>query len=266
MLIAQISDPHIVASGEKACGVAPTGDYLQRCIEHINHLDPAPDVVLVTGDICNAGKPEEFAHAARLLDALRYPYYVIPGNHDDRASMWASFGGRACPDRSQGFIQYVVDDYALRLIALDSTVPGESGGEICKQRAQWLDQRLSEGGQKPSVIFMHHPPLKCGVLETDEDGFEGADLLESVIRKYPRVERILCGHIHLASCAGWAGTVVSTAPSTGMQLVLDLSLQQPSTFTLEAPAYQLHYWTDQECLVSHTISINDQPDGPYTFE
>ncbi len=266
MLIAQISDPHIVAPGEKAYGVAQTGDYLQRCIKHVNHLVPAPDVVLLTGDICNSGTSEEFAHAAALLGELRYPYYVIPGNHDDRVGMWAQFGGGACPGKSQGFIQYVVDGYALRLIALDTTVPGESGGEICARRAQWLDQRLSEDSQKPCLIFMHHPPLKCGVLETDEDGFEGADLLESVIRKHAQVERILCGHIHLLSCAGWAGTVVSTAPSTGLQLVLDLSLQLPSAFTLEAPAYQLHYWTDQRHLVSHTISVNDQPDGPYPFD
>ncbi len=266
MLIAQISDPHIVARGEKAYGIAPTADYLRRCVEHINQQFPTPDLVLVTGDICNSGALEELEYAASLLEELRYPYYVIPGNHDDRMGIWATFGGRACPDRSQGFIQYVIDDYDLRFIALDTVVPGEPGGEICDLRTRWLDQRLSEDLQKPCVIFMHHPPLKCGVLETDQDGFEGAELLESVIKKYQHIERILCGHIHLASCAGWAGTVVSTAPSTGMQLVLDLSLQKASAFTLESPAYQLHYWTNQQHLVSHTVSVDNQQHDSYLFE
>jgi len=265
MLIAQISDPHIAAPGQKAYGIAPTADYLRDCIEHINQQFPAPDLVLITGDICNSGQKEELAHAASLLEELHFPYYLVPGNHDDRNDFWAQFSGPTCPAPEGAFIQYVVDDFELRLIALDTTVSGEPGGEICDERARWLDQKLAEDTQKPCVIFMHHPPLKCGVLETDEDGFEGAGLLASVLEKYSHIERILCGHIHLATCAAWSGTVVSTAPSTGMKLLLDLSLEKPSAFFLDAPGYQLHYWNGQGNLVSHTIRVDRDADGPYLF-
>jgi len=265
MLIAQISDPHIVTPGKKAYDIAPTADYLGACIEHINQQFPAPDLVLITGDICNSGKIEELEHAVSLLQALRYPYYVVPGNHDNRGDFQACFGLEHCPGQVGEFIQYVVDDFELRLIALDTVVPGEPGGEICASRARWLDQVLAENTEKPCLIFMHHPPLKCGVLETDEDGFEGADLLAAVVEKYQHIERIVCGHIHLATCAAWGGTVVSTAPSTGMRLLLDLSLQKPSAFFLDFPSYQLHYWNGQQNLVSHTIQVNPDEDGPYPF-
>ena len=89
------------------------------------------------------------------------------------------------------------------------------------------------------MIFMHHPPIKCGVLETDVDGFIGKKLLGSVISKHHHVEKIICGHIHVPINTSWNDTVISTAPSMGMQLVLDLTLKRESEFVLEAPAY--HY-------------------------
>ncbi len=255
MLIAQISDTHITAPGTRAFGVAPMADNLTRCVEHLNQVIPRPDLVLVTGDVSQKGLPKELEHAATLLAGLSMPYYVIPGNHDNRQSLWAAFGGGACPSREGGFIHYAVDDYEIRLIALDSTVADASGGAFCEARAAWLDKRLSEDPLKPTVIFMHHPPVKCGVVETDIDGFEGTDRLAAVIEKYHNIEKILCGHIHLPAHTRWHGTVVSTAPSIGMQLVLDLQLKREE-FTLQQPAYLLHYWNKEKELITFSLNVD----------
>ena len=265
MLIVQLSDIHIAGWGKKAYGVAPTAENLARCVDHINQLNPKPDLVLVTGDITSKGLGEEVERSASLLSKLRYPYYIIPGNHDDRAALWSAFGGRACPSRTDGFLSYVIEGYDIRLVGMDSTIPGAPGGEICETRAAWLDKRLSEAVHQPTVVFMHHPPMECGVIETDVDGFIGADRLGNVIEKYTNIERIICGHIHLLVHARWRGTVVSTAPSMGMQLVLDLTLERPSEFILEAPGYQLHYWTPGKNLITHTIYVRETV-GPYLFE
>jgi len=265
MLIAHISDPHIAGWGRKAYRIAPTAETLAHCIDHINRLAPKPDLAVVTGDITNGGCAEEADRAASLLGELRCPYYIIPGNHDDRSHLWSVFGGRACPARAGAFMSYVIEGHELRLIALDSTRPGAPGGEICASRASWLDQRLAEAKGRPTVIFMHHPPVECGVPETDLDGFLGADMLGDVVEKYPNIERILCGHIHLQAHVRWRGTVVSTAPSTGMRLVLDLTMARPSEFDLAAPGYQLHYWSPQRNLVTHVIQVGEA-EGPYPFE
>lgn len=265
MLIAQISDLHIAGWNKKAYGIAPTAENLTLCVSHLNRLKPQPDLVLITGDITYGGLLEEAGRAATLLQELHYPYYIIPGNHDELTALWSEFGGDHLPAEEMNFINYVIEGYDIRLIGMDSTKADAPGGEIDFRRAQWLDARLAENREQPTIIFMHHPPVKCGVLETDEDGFEGARRLGNIVEKYSNIERILCGHIHLEAHVGWRGTVVSTAPAMGLQLSLDLSLENPSEFFLEAPGYQLHYYHPEKHLISHTVYVRDRK-GPYLFK
>jgi 3',5'-cyclic AMP phosphodiesterase CpdA len=265
MLIAQISDTHIAGWGKKAYGIAPTAENLANCVNDINQLIPKPDLVLVTGDISNTGFEEELEQAATLLNKLDIPYYVIPGNHDDRPALKSVFDKQSCPTDSAEFINYVIDEFEVRLIAMDSTHQGESGGQLCDARLAWLEEQLAEDKQKPTIIFMHHPPVKVGVIEADIDGFVGADKLACIIKNYSNIERIICGHIHLQTHTRWHGTVVTTAPSVGMELVLDLTMKKPSQFVLEPPSYLLHYWTPDQFLVTHTVSVSIK-EGPYPFE
>src|SRR5215475_15847366 len=87
MLIAQISDMHVKAPGELLFGRIDTPAFLARAVAHIEALDPRPDVVLATGDLVEAGKPEEYAHLKRLLAPLSMPVYLIAGNHDARDAL-----------------------------------------------------------------------------------------------------------------------------------------------------------------------------------
>ena len=265
MLIAQISDTHLAGWGKKTFGIAPMAENLARCVEHINNLNPQPDVVLVTGDISNNGLKEEYERAANILNRLHYPFYVIPGNHDDRSTLMSVFDQRACPSKSDKFLNYVIEGYDIRLITVDSTIPDAPGGEICEERATWLDERLNEAETQPTIIFMHHPPVNFGVAETDIDGFIGAERLATIVEKHANIERILCGHIHLPALVQWHGTVVSTAPSIGMRLVLDLTLELPSGFILEDPSYQLHYWSPNKHLITHTVTVRET-ENSYPFE
>jgi len=265
MLIVHLSDLHIAGLGKKSYGIAPTAENLIRCIKHINQLAPQPDLVLITGDITYNGVPEEAEHAAQLLSNLKFPYYIIPGNHDKRSVLREVFAKQGCPAKGPEFLNYVIEGYPIRFIALDSIVSGAAGGEICLARAEWLVDKLSKNSEQPTILFMHHPPLKCGVLETDEDGFVGADILGEIVEQYPNIQRILCGHIHLESHSRWRGTTVATAPSMGLQLGLDLALSRPSEFYLSDPGYQLHYFTPEKNLISYTIYVREV-DGPYLFE
>ncbi len=265
MLIVQISDTHIPAKGKKAYNVAPMAENLMKSVNHINQLEPKPDLVLVTGDITYSGKKEETKYAKSLLDRLNCPYYIVGGNHDNRKNLIAIFGRDAIPANDCGFINYVIEEHDIRLIAIDSVDEGRAGGKICKIRAAWLDERLNQARAKPTIIFMHHPPIKFGVLETDIDGFEGANLLAEIIGKYSNIERIICGHIHLQAFSKWQGTIISTAPCMGLRLLLDLTKKTPSQFTLEAPAYQIHHYTPDKNLITHNVQLGSS-EGPYLFE
>lgn len=264
MLIAHLSDTHINDEGKPAYGVAPTAENLVRCIEHINQLNPQPDIVLVTGDITYSGRREEAHYAARLLNKLRAPYCIVPGNHDERKSLQDVFSECAGNAAQGDFFSYVVEGYPVRFIGMDSSSPDGPGGEISTAQAAWLAEMLAKEQIQPTVIFMHHPPVRFGVPETDEDGFNDAQLLGDILDRYSNVLSIFCGHIHLAAHTDWHGTVVSTAPSMGLQLTLDLRLTGPSEFVLEAPGYCLHYYTPEKNLVTYTVFVRDV-DGPYSF-
>ncbi len=268
MLIAQISDTHISVPGKKAYSVASMADNLTHCVEHINQLTPRPDVVLITGDITYSDHPDEYRYAAELLTPLGMPWFVIPGNHDSRGNLKNCFDQVNCPVTSQilenDFINYVIEEFPLRLIALDSTRSKHPGGEFCDARAVWLEQQLDAAADRPTMIFTHHPPVKMGVRETDIDGFIGAERLAAIIEKYHCVEQLICGHVHLPMFTRWHGSIVSAAPSIGLHLRLDLTLQHPSQFCLDAPAFQLHHWTADSHLVTHTISLG-AISGPHPF-
>ncbi len=264
MLIAQISDTHIAEAGHRTFGVAPMAENLAACVADINTQPLPVDVVLVSGDITNNGTEGQARCAAAILDGLDCPYFVIPGNHDDRATLRNVFGKAACPAPDGDFLSFTISGFPLHLVALDSTIPDAPGGEICANRARWLEQALAEGGNKPALLFLHHPPLKCGVPESDQDGFIGAERLREVVSGRDNIERILCGHIHLHTHARWAGTVVTTAPSTGMPLALDLTQSHPSEFLLDAPSYLLHHWTPERVLVTHPVRVAPL-EGPFPF-
>lgn len=256
MLIAQITDMHIKPDGALAYRRVETAGFLARAVDHILHLDSRPDVVLATGDLVDAGTDEEYERLRRLLAPLPMPVYLIPGNHDDRAAMRRVFADHAYLPR-EGFIQYVIDAGPVRLIALDTLLPGSGGGLMDGERIAWLDARLGEARSKPTLIFMHHPPFKTGIAYMDSIGLDGADNLAQVVRRHPQVERVVCGHLHRSIQSRWAGTVASTAPSTAHQISLDVREDAALGWTLEPPGYALHLWRPDVGLVSHVATVGD---------
>ena len=87
MLIAQLSDPHIKLPGRLAYRQVDTATLLGKAVAHLNQLDPAPDLVVITGDLTDVGSPQEYAHLRQLLSPLKAPLIVVPGNHDEREAL-----------------------------------------------------------------------------------------------------------------------------------------------------------------------------------
>jgi Icc protein len=263
MLIVQFSDMHIKPEGAISYGRIDTSAYLRDAVAHIAALRPRPDLALATGDLVDGGAREEYARLAALLDPLDMPVYLIPGNHDSRDALRESFPEhRYLP--ASGFLQYAVDVGALRLIALDTLVPGAGHGELCDERLDWLEARLAEHAGA-TILFMHHPPIEIGMAMLDAMRLNaGRERLEALVRAHGGVERILCGHVHRPTNARWAGTVVSTVPSTAHQLTLDLRPDADFTYTLDPPAVALHRWSEGAGLVSH-LSFVGPYDGPHSF-
>src|SRR5271156_2559324 len=113
MLIAQLTDLHIKPPGRLAYGLVDTAAMLRAAVASLLAQRPRPDLVLLTGDLTDAGRPEEYALLRELLAPIECPIYVVPGNHDDRAALRAGFADHAYLPPGDGFIQYVVEDHAV---------------------------------------------------------------------------------------------------------------------------------------------------------
>ena len=254
MLLAQITDLHVSAEGSPFDLRHRTGERLARAIEHLRRLDPRPDAVVCTGDLVNEGSPVEYARLAELLAPLPMPCYLIPGNHDDREQLRAAFAHRGFLPK-EGRLCYQVDLGPLRVIALDTNLPGEPGGRLGEEQLRWLEARLREHPGRLTILLMHHPPFATGIEGMDAMGLEDAAALAQVVGRHPQIERILCGHLHRPIVKRFAGTIASTCPSTGPQVALDLRPGVPVSMLDEPTACQLHLWEDGLGLVSHTSYI-----------
>src|SRR5690242_19646134 len=105
MIVAQISDPHIVAPGALLYGRVDTADFLRRAVAELNRLDPPPDIVVITGDLVDKGQAAEYEQLRAVRPPSAMPVFVIPGNHDARGPLRAAFGGDGYLPRD-GFLHY----------------------------------------------------------------------------------------------------------------------------------------------------------------
>jgi Icc protein len=266
-VLLQISDLHIREPGRLAYGRVDTARHLEITIESILALRQRPDAVVITGDLVEFGRAAEYRHLKTLLEPLRMPLYLLPGNHDDRAALRGGFPDHAHmrASKASDFVQYSVSVGELRLVVLDTVVPRAGHGELCERRLDWLDNELERWRGHPVVIAMHHPPFVTGVGHMDKVGLlAGTEELEAIVRRHPNIERILCGHLHRAIDARFGGSLVSTTPAPAHQVTLNLSPDAASSFIMEPPAFRLHWWNPAHGMTTH-LAFAGRFEGPYPF-
>lgn len=238
--IAQLTDCHIVEPGRFLFGQVDTAGRLASVVAFLNGLDPLPDAVVLTGDLVDGGRVEQYRHLRSLLAPLAMPYFLVPGNHDDRAALREVF-----PDTSylpaEGFLNWAVEAAGLRLVGLDTLVEGQPTGNLCHDRIAWLDAALAQRPDLPTLLFMHHPPFLTGIEAFDAMGCMGTDRLALALARHPQVEAILCGHHHQPLVTRWNRIAAMIAPATAHQLIVPAS-GEGARWELSPPACMLHSW------------------------
>ena len=255
MMIAQITDMHIRPRGKIAYGRVDTNAMLEAAVATLEGLPRKPDLVIASGDLTDCGLAEEYKVLRDILAPLSMPVYLVPGNHDRRAELFAEFGADGYMKNDDGFLHYTIEGHEMRLIGLDTVVPGQGHGEMCAQRLAWLEGRLAERRDQPTLVFMHHPPFSTGLADMDRINCRNGQAMSGVLRRVDNIERVVCGHHHRPITVRWGGTVGSVAPSTAHQVTLDLVPHNSTTFVMEPPGFQLHLWSKEAGLVTHTVPI-----------
>jgi Icc protein len=235
MIIAQISDTHIALD-------APDADQRIRDFEitiaDINALDPAPDAIVHTGDIVHNGRPDEYGKAVAILERARAPVYVLAGNKDDRANLRVAFSTRGYLSLDTEFIDYAIEDYPVRLIAVDTLSSRSNRGDFCPERAKRLVEMIDAEISKPIAVFAHHPPFEVKV-GPDPINFETPEMLERLrqaLQHSGRVVAVFSGHVHRAA-EGYVGSI----PATVMQCIATpLRKGEYPTRMKRCPVYHIH--------------------------
>ena len=266
LLIAQISDLHIKAPGFLAYGRVDTARALERCVLTLNALEPAPDFVVISGDLADTPSEQEYDHLRRLLKPLKLPFAAIPGNHDSREMMRAAFP-QACYAVPSGPLDQRIELGGLDLLLADSAVPKKPHGELSAPTLQWLQTALASSADRPALLFLHHPPFTAGIWHMDRQNLSNADHLAQIVARHPRVQLIACGHVHRATLTTFAGRPCTICPAPNHAVDLDLAHLREPSFKVEPPAFHLHAWFGGEGfghLVTHQVPIGAF-DGPHPF-
>jgi 3',5'-cyclic-AMP phosphodiesterase len=262
--IAQISDLHIKRPGALAYGRVDTAKALERCVATLNELTPAPDYVVISGDLVDTPTAEEYEHLKRLLTPLRLPFASVPGNHDAREMMRAAFAGSNYAHRS-GPLNQRVEVAGLDLMLLDSSIPGQPHGQLDASTLEWLEAELVSTAGRPALLFLHHPPFRAGIWHMDRQNLLNADALAAIVRRHPRIRLVATGHVHRAALTMFAGVPATICPAPNHAVDLDLAELREPSFKVEPPAFHLHAWFPGEgSLVTHQLPIG-QFDGPHPF-
>lgn len=288
-LLAQLSDPHL----QVGPGDGESARALAAGVRAVAALDPAPEAVLVSGDLAEHATAREYERVRELLAPLPMPVHVLAGNHDDRDGLREHFGepsvgedpsdaatagehrsGRTVPgEHASGAatagrdrfaagepFQYATRCGPLRLVACDTTVPGRIDGRFEPDQIEWLDAALAADPATPTIVAMHHPPLLTGIGFADRSGMPEPDRrpLGDVMARHPQVRRIVAGHVHRTVAGTVGGCGVLVCPSVYLQAALDLTVPGRLELVPEPPGFAVHALVDGE-VASHVSPVGRTP-------
>ena len=212
--IAHLSDPHLLAEGRLQYGAVDTEAGLARALARLAAVDPAPQALVLTGDLADKAEPAAYQRLRELVEpaaeAMGATVVWVMGNHDERAPYARGLFG-SDDDGPQDRVHEVE---GLRIVALDTSVPGYHHGDLTDGQLDWLADVLATPAPHGTLLAMHHPPLPLPMLRA-------AELIElreqhrlAAVVEGTDVRGILSGHLHFSTWSTFAGVPVSVASAS----------------------------------------------------
>lgn len=241
--ILQLTDLHVFEDPDERLMEIPTRELLLSVLEHIQQSGERVDHLVVTGDHTHDELPATYRAVRRILDPWGDRLWLVPGNHDDRATLRAAFPDRIAGEAADR-INFGFRAGAWLCLGLDTHVPGSVSGRIDDEQIAWIESQLSEHRPTHAALFMHHPPVPLGCSWLDSIGLEGRELLQALLADDPRLRLVCCGHVHHESTNRVGAATVVTTPSTGLQFA---PVGDRPTFVRAPPGYRVVELTDTGC-------------------
>jgi Icc protein len=213
-VIAHVSDTHLLAGDARQYGAIDTVAHFRSALDRLARIDPPPQAIVVTGDLADVGEPEAYRRLGELVQpfAERIGAQVVwcMGNHDERAAYSHELFG----EESDAPQDRVYEVGGLRIVSLDTSVPGWHHGELTDEQLTWLRDVLATPAEHGTILALHHPPIPSPLVPAAEIiELLDTDRLAAVLRGSD-VRTILGGHYHFTSHSTFAGIPVSVAAAT----------------------------------------------------
>ncbi len=226
--VLQLTDPHLMASGDGALLGVNTRDSLAAVIDEVLQSHGQPDLILATGDLTQDASREAYRYLGEQLEVFSCPSLWIAGNHDD-SSLLASVAAQYQADQKQ------MVQGGWHFVMLDSSVHGKVYGELAEDELAFLDSALAQYPALPTMVCLHHHPVDIGSDWMEKIGLKNREAFWQVIDKYPQVKIVLWGHIHQDLQQQRNGVQLLATPSTCIQFATG-----SSDFAVEplAPGYR----------------------------
>ncbi|SFH47275.1 phosphodiesterase [Cryobacterium levicorallinum] len=267
-ILVHLSDTHFLADAAALYGTVDTDTTVHRALEQLHRSGIRPDALIITGDVADRGEADAYRRIRGIVEAVAAQWQAkviwVMGNHDQRAAFRSVLLGQDQPGEAaraadqgtvdqgrvdqdpvdQDPVDQVHDLDGLRIIALDTSVPGYHHGEVTDAQLEWLRTVLSTPARHGSILALHHPPIPTplplmSLLELQEQPRLAAVLDGSDVRA------ILGGHLHYATQGLFAGIPVSVAAATCYTMDLSAPERELTGVKGGRTVNLLHVYADQ---------------------
>ncbi|WP_223586609.1 metallophosphoesterase [Microbacterium sp. OVT16B] len=260
-VLIHVSDPHFLAGGARLGGRYDVEANFGRTLDAIGAVHPHPAAIVITGDLADLGEPDAYRRlrdaVEPVADALDTTVVWVAGNHDERPALRA---GLLDLSPTEEPVTGVWDLDGLRLIALDTSVPGWHHGDLDRAQLDWLADLLSEPAPHGTLLAMHHPPLPSHLPLFDILELRHQDELAEIVRGSD-VRSILAGHLHYSSHGMFAGVPVSVASATCYTMNVALPAAEVNGMDA-AQAFQLVH-VHPDTITHAVVPVTDADTGTY---
>ncbi len=210
-----MSDPHLLAE-RRLYEAIDTTENLRHAMAKLARLEMPPHVIVFTGDLADRAEPKAYARLREVVEPavaeLGAEVVWVMGNHDERVPYARELYGEEVTEGTTQDRVHLVD--GLRVVALDTSVPGYHHGELSSDQLVWLGDVLAEPAEHGTLVALHHPPIPVPMTRAAEViELHDQHLLAEVVSGTD-VRGVIGGHFHFSSYSTFAGVPVSVASAT----------------------------------------------------
>nr|WP_100344066.1 phosphodiesterase [Compostimonas suwonensis] len=254
-VLVHLSDTHFLGGNRALYGRVDTDRTVERAFEQLERSGIRPEAVVITGDIADLGEADAYARVRGIIEPaverLGAQLVWVMGNHDERNRFREQLLGEPA---SLDPVDRVYRLGGLRLIVLDTTVPGYHHGELAREQLDWLSAELSAPAPHGTLLALHHPPVPTPLAVMTILELQRQHELAEVVSGSD-VRAILGGHLHYSTTSTFAGIPVSVAAATCYTMDLSAPVRELSGVDGAQSINLVHVYGDRT--VHSTVPIGD---------